>query len=259
MIDWLALPFYISSIAVLCWRTSIRHLVYIYCAICAGLVIHFSYYWRWITSFDNYRLGLFESMVYVTGIMLFAILLNDIRLRRSSAMLLMLLCANTALYCIILLWPQQFATTTALHGDIAIHQALSMLAYALMTIVAFIAVIFFAQSYAFKHHYTRGVLPWMPSLQTLEKFFITVFWAGIIALCGAQIAGIWLVQDIFAQHLSHKIFFSLLALGIYAVLLIGYYRHHWRGNQMVRWSLWAYLCFVISYSGTQWVLSLVSV
>jgi ABC-type uncharacterized transport system permease subunit len=62
------------------------------------------------------------------------------------------------------------------------------------------------------------------------------------------------LEDIFAQHLLHKTVFSIVAWGVFAVLLVGRLRLGWRGRQAVYWVLAGYGLLALSYFGNRFVL-----
>ena len=60
-----------------------------------------------------------------------------------------------------------------------------------------------------------------------------------------------------AQHLAHKIFFSVLAWLAFALLLIGRYHWHWRGRRAVRFLVAGFGLLAVGFFGSKIVLELV--
>jgi ABC-type uncharacterized transport system permease subunit len=65
------------------------------------------------------------------------------------------------------------------------------------------------------------------------------------------------VDDFFAQRLLHKTVLSVLSWLAFGALLIGRWRHGWRGATAVRWTLAAMALLVLAFFGSKFVLELV--
>ena len=64
-------------------------------------------------------------------------------------------------------------------------------------------------------------------------------------------------DDMRAQHLTHKIFFSVLAWLTIAVLLVGRYHWHWRGRRAVKFLIAGFVMLALGFFGSKIVLELV--
>jgi ABC-type uncharacterized transport system permease subunit len=94
----------------------------------------------------------------------------------------------------------------------------------------------------------------LPPLQLMEKTLYQLLVLGFITLTFALITGFFFVEDLFAQHLAHKTFFSLLAWLLYGLLLWGHFRRGWRGRKAARLTLWAFVLLMLGYVGSSIVL-----
>jgi ABC-type uncharacterized transport system permease subunit len=70
------------------------------------------------------------------------------------------------------------------------------------------------------------------------------------------VSGLFFLDDILAQHLAHKMFFSVAALCVYCILLFGRRVHGWRGKQAIRWTIGGFVALMLAYFGTKLVLEL---
>jgi ABC-type uncharacterized transport system permease subunit len=59
---------------------------------------------------------------------------------------------------------------------------------------------------------------------------------------------------LFAQHLAHKTFFSILSWFVFIGLLMGRHGAGWRGKTAVRWTLVGYLLLAMGFVGSRFVL-----
>lgn len=149
------------------------------------------------------------------------------------------------------------------HGElhlsmaIGVHVVLSLLAYSLLTIAAMQSLLLAYQHYQLKHHHPGGLLRGMPPLQTMELLLFQVIWTGFALLTLSLISGFLFIEDIWAQHLIHKSFFSILAWLLFAVLLWGRHRLGWRGNTAIRWTLGGFASLALAYWGSKFVLEVI--
>ena len=78
--------------------------------------------------------------------------------------------------------------------------------------------------------------------------------AGFAVLLIGVLSGFSFVEDLFAQHLVHKTFLSLLALVLFGILLAGRRFAGWRGRQTVYLYLGGFLVLCLAYFGTRFIL-----
>jgi len=138
---------------------------------------------------------------------------------------------------------------------IGVHIALSVLAYAVLAMAMAHAVLLSAQNRRFRDH--RTLLRALPPIQTMEAILFELVAIGFALLSLAIIAGMFYVEDFFAQHLVHKTvltFAGWLALG---VLLAGHHFAGWRGTTAVRWTSAAVALLVVAFFGSKLVLELI--
>lgn len=141
---------------------------------------------------------------------------------------------------------------------IGVHVVLSLLAYSLLTIAAMQSLLLAYQHHQLKHHHPGSfLLGGMPPLQTMELLLFQVIWTGFALLTLSLITGFLFIEDIWAQHLAHKSFFSIVAWVMFAVLLWGRHRLGWRGNTAIRWTLGGFASLALAYWGSKFVLEVV--
>lgn len=138
-----------------------------------------------------------------------------------------------------------------------VHIIVSLLSYSLLSIAA-ITALFIAVLHKLLHQ-RRGlalieVLPPLVSMETLLFRIILVGWIGLTVSLSS---GFVFVDDLFAQHLAHKTFLSLLSWVLFGLLLLGRWRYGWRGMRAVRLCLIAMAILVLAYFGSKAVLELI--
>lgn len=137
------------------------------------------------------------------------------------------------------------------------HILLSILAYSLLMIASFQALLLGYQNKQLKEKHFQVVRGLMPPLQTMESLLFDIVWAGFIFLTLSILTGVIYIDDIFAQQLSHKTVFSVLSWLIYAVLLAGHQVQGWRGAAAVRWVLGGFVALMLAYFGSKLVIEVI--
>ena len=76
-----------------------------------------------------------------------------------------------------------------------------------------------------------GWLKILTPLESLESGCFQSILAGFLLLTLALVSGAFFVENLFAQHLVHKVTLALVAWFVFGVLLLGRLRFGWRGTQ----------------------------
>lgn len=137
------------------------------------------------------------------------------------------------------------------------HILLSLVAYSLFAIAAVQAALLAIQDNHLRNRHPGGFIRALPPLATMENLLFQLISLGFFVLTLALFSGAVFVEDMFAQHLVHKTFFSLLSWLVFAVLLWGRRHWGWRGRKAIRWTLGGFAMLVLAYTGSQLVLQLV--
>jgi len=137
---------------------------------------------------------------------------------------------------------------------IASHVLLSIISYSFFTLAALQAAFLAFQNYQLRHKHAASVIKRFPPLQDMEKLLFELLWVAQILLSLAILAGFVFVDDLRSQGLPHKMFFSLLAWLVFAVLLWGRHRLGWRGNTAIRGTLIGFSFLLLGFYGSKFVL-----
>lgn len=137
------------------------------------------------------------------------------------------------------------------------HILLSVLAYGLLALAAFQAILLAIQDYRLRQRQPGGLLRAMPPLAVMENLLFQTLGLGFALLSLALFSGLIFIEDLFAQHLAHKTVLSIFAWLVFALLLWGRWRHGWRGRTAMRWTLGGFTLLVLAYFGSKFVLELV--
>jgi len=159
-----------------------------------------------------------------------------------------------ALVVLVAALSDQPSTLDNISYGLAWHIMLSMIAYSVFLIAAVQSILLYFQDRHLRKHQTRGLIQALPPLQTMDLLLFEMIWLGMIILTAAFAIGWPAVQDLQAQHLTHKVVFASVGWLVFAMLLIGRYRFGWRGIIASRWTLSGTALLIISYFGSKFVL-----
>lgn len=141
-------------------------------------------------------------------------------------------------------------------GGVALHILLGIAAFSIITIAAMQSVLVAWLNGELKKKHFSPALQHLPPLQTMEALLFELIWAGFFTLLGVIITGFMFMEDMFAQHLSHKTFFTILSTAVFAILLWGRHQLGWRGRTAYRWTLAGFGFLIVAYFGVKIVLEL---
>ena len=141
------------------------------------------------------------------------------------------------------------------HGwELNAHIALSVLAYTLVTVGAALAVALALLDHRLRKRQALGWLAILPPVDALESAMFQAVAAGFAVLSLALFSGFFFLQDLQAQHLTHKVVLSCLAWLILGILLLGRWRFGWRGRTALYWMLGGFVLLGLAYFGSKLVL-----
>jgi ABC-type uncharacterized transport system permease subunit len=138
--------------------------------------------------------------------------------------------------------------------ELSFHIAMATTAFAFLTIGMALAL---AQVVVDRRLRSRQPLGWLKILtpiESLESGCFQSILAGFALLTLALVSGAFFVQDLFAQHLVHKVTLALVAWVVFGVLLLGRLRFGWRGRKALRWTFAGYTLLGLSYFGSKIIL-----
>ncbi len=218
-----------------------------------ALVLHALGMQGTLISAEGFRFGVFIIPSLLLLVINLIVLLSG--LRRPLHILFLFLFPLAALACLSSLLGE--SPVTVVDTALLIHILLSVAAYGVLTIATLEAFLLAYLNYQLKHKHTTGTVRLLPPLQTLEGLLFTLIWWGQILLTLSILTSWVLVEDLMAQHLSHKAVFSIIAWLTYGVLLWGHHMQGWRGKTAIRWALGGFVALMLGYFGSKVVLEVI--
>lgn len=138
---------------------------------------------------------------------------------------------------------------------IAIHITLSLLAYSLFAIAALQALYLAFAEHRLKRH--TPVLGFLPPLPEMERIMFQLTGIAFLLLSAGLIVGGHYIENVYEQHLAHKIFFSAGAWLVFATLLLGRHYWQWHGHRACKYVLTGFLLLALGFFGSKIALELI--
>ncbi|MEL7310403.1 MAG: cytochrome c biogenesis protein CcsA [Pseudomonadota bacterium] len=146
------------------------------------------------------------------------------------------------------------AADQALTWQLKLHAVLSLIAYSFLAAGAVLAAASLVQDAQLRAARVSRLSAVLPPLLATEKLLATLTTSGFVFLLLAITSGFVFVENLFAQHLTHKSALSVGALAIFGLLVIGRQVSGWRGRRMLQLYLTGFLILVLAYFGSKIVL-----
>lgn len=133
-----------------------------------------------------------------------------------------------------------------------LHISLSLLAYSILVVASLFAVSLWIHIKKIKNSQfdNSNIL----SVMDEEKKLFQIIILGWLTLTTSLLSGVIFVDDFMAQHLGHKVVFSLLAWITFGLLILGRLSKGWRGEKLIILTIVGMVSLAIGYLGTKIVL-----
>ena len=201
-------------------------------------------------------LGFSNAWALISWIIALLVLIVAIRKPVENFLIIFFPLAALGLLFALLFPSHRIVAETAAMG-LKIHILLSILAYSLLTVAAFQAILLAFQEYQLSHKQPMVIMRILPPMQIMEDLLILIITIGFFILSISVATGFMFVHDIFAQHLIHKTILSLISWLVFAVLLWGRWYLGWRGQKIIRWTIGGFCTLVLAYFGSKLVLEMI--
>lgn len=138
---------------------------------------------------------------------------------------------------------------------IKVHIVLSLVAYSFFSVAIVQALFLFFTEYRLKMH--RPIMNILPPMRIIEDLMFFSTKIAFILLTIGLILGLFFIEDVLQQNLTHKIFFSLLAWVIFLSLLIGRFGYQLRGKKATLLVIGGFVLLATGFFGSKLVLELI--
>lgn len=204
----------------------------------------------------GFNLSLFNTMS-ASMLIISALSLTAFSFRPLDLLLMIILPVSASNFLLAWMFPATHLLPLDSPAGLRIHVFISIIAYSLMALATLHAIFLSIQNRHLHNHQTGGIVRLLPPLQEMEKLLFEIILVGFIFLSVALASGFIFLENLFEQHLVHKTILSMLAWLLYASLLLGHAILGWRGRTAVRWTIGGFICLMLAYIGSKFVLEFI--
>ena len=208
-----------------------------------------------IVTPNGLDLGFFAAFALIAWLITIQVLLSCIYRRIETLGIIVFPLSGLASIVASLHFSQHLISTanSAIQG----HILVSVIAYSLIMLGAFQALLLAYQDHSIRRHHPGGFIRFLPPLHDMETLLFQFLGFGFVCLSASLLSGFFYLEDIFAQHLVHKTVLSIVAWLTLAILLYGRLRFGWRGKIAIRWTLSSFVFLMLAFFGSKLVLEFI--
>lgn len=138
------------------------------------------------------------------------------------------------------------------------HILLSFASYCVLLMGCVQAIILKLQIRELKHQTIhRFWVAKLPPLQSMESLLFDMILLGFVLLSIALSFGFLATYDVLAQHIAHKLFFSVLSWFTFGWLIFGHYKYGWQTRRATNMTIGGFVLLAIGFIGSKAVLELI--
>lgn len=133
-----------------------------------------------------------------------------------------------------------------------LHLILAVLTFAVVCLAALQAILLQMQDRLLhRYQHENPFLKKLPPLQTMERWLFQTILLGFVLLTIMLVSSFYLFTNIFQAPLLQKMILTLVAWGIFALLLLGRHCFGWRGRKAVYYTLAGFVLLIVIYFGSE--------
>ena len=149
--------------------------------------------------------------------------------------------------------PNAHVMQISVQPNLMIHIGLALFAYACLAIASLYAVQLSYINFRLKEKNASLLHSSLPPLMTVENILFKLLLVGTVLLTLSLISGFMFLDNMFANEQAHKTVLSLLAWGLYSVVLIGHFAFGWRGKPVIWSTIAGGILLTLAYFGSRFV------
>ena len=221
-----------------------------------ALVLHGMAIYQLTYTVDGVNLGFYSALSLICWVIAFLLFFSSM-IKPTDNLLYIFLPASALALALDLIMPHTHVLPENLSVGLRLHILLSVTAYSLLAIAAVQAMLLAFHENQLRNKRPTKSIRLLPPMQVMENLLIQFIVIGFFLLSLSLSTGLVFVEDIFAQHLSHKVVFSIMAWLVFAIVLLGRWVWGWRGKKLIRLTLGGCALLLLAYFGSKLVLELI--
>jgi ABC-type uncharacterized transport system permease subunit len=137
--------------------------------------------------------------------------------------------------------------------NLLIHISLALFAYACLAIASLYAVQLSYINFRLKEKNASLLHSSLPPLMAVENILFKLLLVGTVLLTLSLVSGFMFLDNMFAKEQAHKTLLSLLAWGLYTLILTGHFMFGWRGRSVIWSTIVGGILLTLAYFGSRFV------
>ena len=220
----------------------------------AAIFCHFLIVFPTIFDGTAYNFGLYSMlslMALTIGVIVFLI-----SFRRPISNLFLLIFPIAAVAVLLnTLFKNHSELKNTIDGGMALHIAMSVIAYSILTIATVqAAMLSFGDRMLRSRQLT--LIKSLPALETMEQMMFELLWVGLLFLTLSIASGFLFVEDFSGPGVIHHTVLAIAAWLVFALLALGRKYLGWRGLIASRWTVVGFVLLALGYFGSKFVMEL---
>ncbi len=221
-----------------------------------ALLLHGIAIYQLTNTPEGINLGFYNALSLISWFIAFLLFFGSM-IKPTDNLLYIFLPAAALALALDMIMPHTYILPEGLSIGLRLHILLSVSAYSLLAIAALQAMLLAFQENQLHNKRPTRSIRLLPPMQIMETLLVQLIAIGFFLLSLSLSTGLVFVENVFEQHLSHKVVFSILAWLVFAVLLLGRWAWGWRGKKLTRLTLGGCVLLLLAYFGSKFVLELV--
>lgn len=171
----------------------------------------------------------------------------------NTILLPVVYCFNGLLVLLSGLIPSAHVMQIGVQPNLLIHISLALFAYACLAIASLYAVQLSYINYRLKEKNASLLHSSLPPLMAVENILFKLLLVGTVLLTLSLVSGFMFLDNMLAKEQAHKTVLSLLAWGLYSVILTGHFMFGWRGKPVIWSTFVGGVLLTLAYFGSRFV------
>ena len=255
-ISYLAIAFYLlaSIFQMRNLSAELQSNYYVKILASAAIICHFLIVFQTIFDGSAYNFGLYSMlslMAFTIGVI---VLLGSFR-RPISNLFLLIFPIGAVTVLLNTMFENHSELKNEIDGGMAVHIAMSVIAYSMLTIAAVQAAMLSFGDRMLKSR-QLSLIKSLPPLETMEQMMFELLWIGLLFLTLSIASGFLFVEDFSGTGVTHHTVLAIAAWLVFALLAIGRKHLGWRGSVASRWTVVGFVLLALGYFGSKFVMEL---
>lgn len=218
----------------------------------AAVFIHTILLYHWIDIGIGQNLSVFNLLSLV--IWLVALLILFTSFSKPVANLVLFIYPIAAFSIVLALYfPQFVIINTAAKPLQLMHILLSTLAFSILCIAAFQAIMLAIQEHLLRRKHAIRSFQILPPLEIMETLLFQMLAVGFILLTAVLLTSLWAFYPNLFTVFWQKSLLAFVTWLVFVVLLTGRWLFGWRGQQVVRWTLSGVFFVMLTYFSSEFL------